>query len=100
MGESLAKKTLDSTAATAAARDQMMTSAKIFSDSQAEQNEAEATLKSANKDRSQTVKECTSAKRAREDALAQLDLFRDGPLLSFNDLRGRTVVQTEDQATA
>merc|ERR1712087_64401 len=79
------------------AREQMMARAKIFSATQAEQNEAEAALKSAQKDRAQALKECNGAKRAREDALAQLDLFRDGPLSSFNELRGRTVAQTEDQ---
>jgi len=97
--QSLAKKMSESSAVTTAARDQMMASAKVFSTAQAEQNEAETTLKSANKDRSLSMKECNSAKRAREDALAQLDLFRDGPLLSFNDLRGRTIAETDDQAT-
>merc|ERR1712217_403581 len=82
-----------------AAREQMMSCAKVFSAAQAEQNEAEAALKSLQKERSQALKECNTAKRAREDALAQLDLFRDGPLSSFNDFRGRTVAQTEDQCT-
>jgi len=98
--EALVKTSQEASGAVAAARDKMVEVAKTFSATQSEQRAAEAALKSAQKDLRETDKELRLNKRSREDAHAELDLFRAGALESFRELRERSVPQSEDQCTS
>merc|ERR1712226_445145 len=76
--EALGKTSQVTAAARAEARGAMIESANVFREAQAEHGDSETSLKQAQKEVQETTKLWRANKRSLDEALAELDLFRDG----------------------
>merc|ERR1711920_274995 len=88
--EALGQSSQVTSAERAVAQGTMIECANAFRDAQSEHGDSEASLKSAQKEVQETTKLWRANKRSLDEAIAELDLFRDGALAAFHALRDRS----------